>query len=153
VKYQEMKKKNKTKSSSDSDAMFRRMQARDANGYYGYSIVEYKPLSKSNLSNHDCDLSGTGFEDTLICQVVLWLHECEYHLYGDTVSQLENHNVKDFSSTVGFCPSKTLHAWKLCDGRRALSYKSRGPYVLLPTGVDVFTIQRKSRVELFLLRF
>lgn len=127
----------KNKSSSHPDAAFRIAQERDSSGHYGYSIVDYKPLTESRLTAADRDLSRTGHEDTLVCQVVLWLHEVEESLYEDTVTQLENHTVPEFSSTVGFCPDKKLHAWELCDGRRALSHNKSGPYVLLPRGVDV----------------
>lgn len=122
--------------------------------YYEDFLIEYRPLNESQLSDADYDLSRLQWEDTIICELVLWLHQLEREMTVESLERttLQNHSQDKLCSTVGFRPVAPLHVWVLEDGRSAISYGEDGPYALLPAGIEVMEIREGLPVNVYLLR-
>ena len=125
----------------------------ESDSCYTPYLVDYEPLDKSSPSDLDCDLSRTDFEDTVICELVLWLHKCERYMGHDPETVLVNHDTEELSSTVGFTPAYPLYVWQIRDGRFAVSYHAGGPYAILPHGYCVLTIRKDHAPDIVLVRY
>lgn len=123
--------------------------------YYEDFLVEYRPLNESQLSDADYDLSRLQWEDTIICELVLWLHQLEREMTVESLERttLQTHCQDKLCSTVGFRPVAPLDVWALEDGRPAISYDEHGPYAILPAGLEVMEIQDSLPISIYLLRY
>lgn len=147
--------KNKVKNTGQSKRQttsFRTPECDVENVYTPY-MVDYQPLDTSQLSELDCDLSQIGHEDALICELVLWLHECEKNMGIDPQTMLVSHDTKEFWSTVGIIPTYPLHIWIIQDAKLAVSYHPEGPYAILPYGYSILAIRRDHSPDIFIVRY